>query len=81
MFFDSQVPILVMRTPCYQKGGAQTTLTKRSPGSPSKHFDERLIAIEEILGDELHWNRCGGVVEARDNDIGWFVKSEPVGNC
>lgn len=75
MFFDSQVPILVMRTPCYQKGGAQTTLTKRSPGSPSKHFDERLIAIEEILGDELHWNRCGGVVEARDNDIGRFVKS------
>jgi hypothetical protein len=33
------------------------------------------IAIEEILGDELHWGSCGSVVEARDDDIGRFVKS------
>jgi hypothetical protein len=33
------------------------------------------MAIEEILGDELHWGSCGSVVEARDDDIGRFVKS------
>lgn len=48
---------------------------KAIPGSPLKHFDERLIAIEGILGDELHWGSCGSVVEARDDDIGRFVKS------
>jgi hypothetical protein len=41
----------------------------------SKHFDEQLIAIEEILGDELHWGSRRSVVEARDDDIGRFVKS------
>ena len=51
---------------------------KAIPGSRSKHFDERLIAIEEILGDGLRWGSCGSVVEARNDDIWRFVKS---GTC
>jgi hypothetical protein len=43
--------------------------------SPSEHLDERLIAIEEIVGDELHRGSWGSVVEARDDDIGGFIKS------
>ena len=60
-----------------------THSSMRSPKGPVaarihlllKHFDERLIASKEILGDELHWGSFGSVVEARDDDIGRLVKS------
>jgi hypothetical protein len=77
---EKRHPIFVMRTPVLPKTAHRNSY-KAIPGSPSKHFDERLIAIEEILGDELHWGSCGSVVEAGDDYIGWFVKAEPVGNC
>jgi len=64
-----------MRTPAVPERLHTENSYKAIPGSPSKHFDERLIAIEEILGDELHWGSCGSVVEARDDGIGRFVKS------